>query len=280
MDALMQANKPDPNSALLRASLALMGGRGKGIGGALADIGAAGGIGLDAFEKSKAAHQRAQELGLKSKFELAKGDKKYADELGDAAVREDRVAANLYKTGLQNATQNRRYGEMSVDQAMDARLAAMRASDDSRLRELGLDRREVNRGRRESELAERQAFQARTQTYRNLLGVISKVNAAIDKDFDPSVYKNDPMYQSVKAGKGEGAADAWAREQAREEAQNRALVEAGSSPEEFAELSSLIKRQAGIAGVTPSAPAPAPTAGPQKGDYVYDSKTGKSVQIK
>ena len=280
MKALMEANKPDPNSALLKASLALMGGRGKGIGGVLADVGAAGGIGLDAFEKSKAAHQRAQELGLKSKFELAKGDKKYADELADAAVREDRVAANLYKTGLQNAMQTRRYGEISVDQAMDARLAAMKAAEDSRLREMGINSREDRRDRQASELAAKQEFQARTQTYRNLLGVIGKVNSAIDKDFDPSVYKNDPMYQSVKAGKGQGAADAWAKEQARKEAQNRALVEAGSSPEEFAELSRLIKRQAGIAGVTPAASAPAPAAGPQKGDYVYDSRTGTSVQIK
>jgi hypothetical protein len=280
MKALMEANKPDPNSALLRASLALMGGRGKGIGGALADIGAAGGIGLDAFEKSKAAHQRAQELGLKSKFELAKGDKKYADELADAAVREDRVAANLYKTGLQNAMQTRRYGEISVDQSMDARLAAMKAVEEARLREMGINSREDRRDRQASELAAKQEFQARTQTYRNLLGVIGKVNSAIDKDFDPSVYKNDPMYQSVKAGKGQGAADAWAKEQARKEAQNRALVEAGSSPEEFAELSRLIKRQAGIAGVTPAASAPAPAAGPQKGDYVYDSRTGTSVQIK
>jgi hypothetical protein len=280
MKALMEANKPDPNSALLRASLALMGGRGKGIGGALADIGAAGGIGLDAFEKSKAAHQRAQELGLKSKFELAKGDKKYADELADAAVREDRVAANLYKTGLQNAMQTRRYGEISVDQSMDARLAAMKAVEEARLREMGINSREDRRDRQASELAAKQEFQARTQTYRNLLGVIGKVNSAIDKDFDPSVYKNDPMYQSVKAGKGQGAADAWAKEQARKEAQNRALVEAGSSPEEFAELSRLIKRQAGIAGVTPAASAPATAAGPQKGDYVYDSRTGTSVQIK
>jgi hypothetical protein len=280
MKALMEANKPDPNSALLKASLALMGGRGKGIGGVLADVGAAGGIGLDAFEKSKAAHQRAQELGLKSKFELAKGDKKYADELADAAVREDRVAANLYKTGLQNAMQTRRYGEISVDQSMDARLAAMKAAEDSRLREMGINSREDRRDRQASELAAKQEFQARTQTYRNLLGVIGKVNSAIDKDFDPSVYKNDPMYQSVKAGKGQGAADAWAKEQARKEAQNRALVEAGSSPEEFAELSRLIKRQAGIAGVTPAASAPATAAGPQKGDYVYDSRTGTSVQIK
>ena len=280
MKALMEANKPDPNSALLRAGLALMGGRGKGIGGVLADVGAAGGIGLDAFEKSKAAHQRAQELGLKSKFELAKGDKKYADELADAAVREDRVAANLYKTGLQNAMQTRRYGEISVDQSMDARLAAMKAAEDSRLREMGINSREDRRDRQASELAAKQEFQARTQTYRNLLGVIGKVNSAIDKDFDPSVYKNDPMYQSVRAGKGQGAADAWAKEQARKEAQNRALVEAGSSPEEFAELSRLIKRQAGIAGVTPAASAPATAAGPQKGDYVYDLKTGTSVQIK
>jgi hypothetical protein len=102
------------------------------------------------------------------------------------------------------------------------------------------------------------------------------------RDFDPSVYKNDPMYQSIKAGKGTGAAEAWAREQARKEAQNRALVEAGSSPEEFAELNRLITGKAGIARLptTPSASAPAPTAGPQKGDYVYNIKTGKSEQIK
>ncbi len=281
MDALMQANKPDPNSALLKASLALMGGRGKGIGGALADIGAAGGIGLDAFEKSKAAHQRAQELALRSKFELAKGDKKYADELGDAAVREDRVAANLYKTGLQNATQNRRYGEMSVDQAMDARLAAMRASEDSRLREASINARETRREQRESDLAAKQEFQAQSQRYNHLLGAVRNANKVVDsRDFDPTVYKNDPMYQSIKAGKGPGAAEAWAREQARKEAQNRALVEAGSSPEEFAELNRLITRKAGIAGITPATSAPAPTAGPQKGDYVYDSRTGTSVQIK
>jgi hypothetical protein len=281
MKALMEANKPDPNSALLKASLALMGGRGKGIGGALADIGAAGGIGLDAFEKSKAAHQRAQELGLKSKFELAKGDKKYADELADAAVREDRVAVNLYKTGLQNAMQTRRYGEISVDQAMDAQLAAMRASEDSRLREAGLERRETNRERRESELATRQELQAQLQRYRSLQSAINNANKVVDsRDFDPTVYKNDPMYQSIKAGKGPGAAEAWAREQARKEAQNRALVEAGSSPEEFAELNRLITRKAGIAGITPATSAPAPAAGPQKGDYVYDSRTGTSVQIK
>jgi hypothetical protein len=278
---MIQAGKPDPNTSLLKASLALMGGRGKGIGGALADIGAAGGIGLDAFERSKAAHQRSQELALKSKFELAKGDKKYADELGDAAVREDRVAANLYKTGLQNATQNRRYGEMSVDQAMDAQLAAMRASEDSRLREAGLERRETNRERRESELATRQELQAQLQRYRSLQSAINNANKVVDsRDFDPTVYKNDPMYQSIKAGKGPGAAEAWAREQARKEAQNRALVEAGSSPEEFAELNRLITRKAGIAGITPATSAPAPTAGPQKGDYVYDSRTGTSVQIK
>jgi hypothetical protein len=281
MNALMEANKPDPNSALLKASLALMGGRGKGIGGALADIGAAGGIGVDAFERSKAAHQRSQELALKSKFELAKGDKKYADELGDAAVREDRVAANLYKTGLQNAMQTRRYGEISVDQAMDARLAAMRASEDSRLREAGLERRETNRERRESELATRQELQAQLQRYRSLQSAINNANKVVDsRDFDPTIYENDPMYQSIKAGKGPGAAEAWAREQARKEAQNRALVEAGSSPEEFAELNRLITRKAGIAGITPATSAPAPAAGPQKGDYTYDSKTGKSVQIK
>jgi hypothetical protein len=281
MKALMEANKPDPNSALLKASLALMGGRGKGIGGALADIGAAGGVGLEAFEQAKARHQRAQELGLKSKFELAKGDKKYADELADAAVREDRVAANLYKTGLQNAMQTRRYGEISVDQAMDARLAAMKAAEDSRLREMGINSREDRRERRESELAAKQEFQAQLSRYRSLQAAINNANKVVDgRDFDPTVYKNDPMYQSVKAGKGQGAAEAWAREQARKEAQNRALVEAGSSPEEFAELNKLITRRAGIAGVTPAASAPAPAAGPQKGDYVYDSRTGTSVQIK
>ena len=281
MDALMAAGKPDPNSALLKASLALMGGRGKGISGALADVGAAGGIGLDAFEKSKAAHQRAQELGLRSKFELAKGDKKYADELADAAVREDRVAANLYKTGLQTAMQTRRYGEMSVDQAMDARLASMKASEDARLRERGIEAREGRRDRQASDLASRQELQAQLQRHRSLQAAINSANKVVDgRDFDPTVYSKDPMYQTIKAGKGAGAADAWAREQARKEAQNRALVEAGSSPEEFAELNKLITRRAGIAGVTPAASAPAPAAGPQKGDYVYDSKTGTSVQIK
>ena len=283
MNALMEANKPDPNSALLKASLALMGGRGKGISGALADIGAAGGIGLDAFEQAKARHQRAQELGLRSKFELAKGDKKYADDLADAAVREDRNAINLYKAGLQTAMQTRRYGETAVDQSMDARLAAMKASEDARLRERGIEAREDRRDRQASDLASRQELQAQLQRYRSLQAAINNANKVVDgKDFDPSIYKNDPTYQTVKGSKGTGAAEAWAREQARKEAQNRALVEAGSSPEEFAELNRLITRKAGIAGVAPaaSAPASAPAAGPQKGDYYYDQKTGTSVQVK
>jgi hypothetical protein len=281
MNALMEANKPDPNSALLKASLALMGGRGKGISGALADIGAAGGIGLDAFEQAKARHQRAQELGLRSKFELAKGDKKYADDLADAAVREDRNAINLYKAGLQTAMQTRRYGETAVDQSMDARLAAMKASEDARLRERGIEAREDRRDRQASELAAKQEFQAQLSRYRSLQAAINSANKVVDsKDFDPTIYKNDPTYQTVKGSKGPGAAEAWAREQARKEAQNRALVEAGSSPEEFSELNRLITRRAGIAGVTPAAPASAPASGPQTGDYYYDQKTGTSVRIK
>jgi hypothetical protein len=146
---------------------------------------------------------------------------------------------------------------------------------------MGINSREDRRERRESELAAKQEFQAQLSRYRSLQAAINNANKVVDgRDFDPTVYKNDPMYQSVKAGKGQGAAEAWAREQARKEAQNRALVEAGSSPEEFAELNKLITRRAGIAGVTPAASAPAPAAGPQKGDYVYDSRTGTSVQIK
>jgi hypothetical protein len=268
MDAMIQAGKPDPNTSLLKASLALMGGRGKGIGGALADIGAAGGIGLDAFERSKAAHQRSQELALKSKFELAKGDKKYADELGDAAVREDRVAANLYKTGLQNATQNRRYGEMSVDQAMDARLAGMRSAEEARLREMGLDRREAAR------LASENTRYQRSEDA-NKRAVMSQLHRSIDqftksKEMEPYIEaeKAKPEYKmKVKAGDRAGA-DAWAAEQARKKVVGETLATHGVSPEEY------IRFSRGVGGLplqpTASPAAPASAAVPSKG-YVLDS---------
>ena len=263
MKALMEANKPDPNSALLRASLALMGGRGKGIGGALADIGAAGGIGLDAFEKSKAAHQRAQELGLKSKFELAKGDKKYADELADAAVREDRVAANLYKTGLQNAMQTRRYGEISVDQAMDARLAAIKAGEEARLREKGIDSREAVR------LASENARYQRSEDA-NKRAVMSQLHRSIDqftksKEMEPRIdaERSKPEYRmKTKAGDRAGA-EAWAAEQARKKVIEEILATHGVSPEEY------IRFSRGVGGLplqptaSPAAPSSAPV--PPKG---------------
>jgi hypothetical protein len=280
MQALNEANKPSEKSARDKAFLALMTGRGRGLSGAIGDIAAAGGIGLDAYTAAQSKHEEAQRLMLKSKLELAKGNKQYADQIADAAVREDRNAASLHRQAKQLAYQNYQTGIRSVDQAMDARLAIERSIEDSRLREAGLDRRENDRARQASELASKQEFQAQTQTYRSLLGAINRVNSAIDKDFDPTVYKNNPTYQDIKIQQGSNAADAWAKEQARKEAQNRALVEAGSSPEEFAELSRLIKRQAGIAGVAPSTPAAPSPAAPAKGDYVYNPKTGKSEQIK
>ena len=267
MNALMEANKPDPNSALLKASLALMGGRGKGISGALADIGAAGSIGLDAFEQAKARHQRAQELGLKSKFELAKGDKKYADELADAAVREDRVAANLYKTGLQTAMQNRRYGEMSVDQAMDARLASMKAVEEARLREMGLDRREAAR------LAAENTRYQKTEDA-NKRSLMSQLHRSIDqftksKEMEPRIEaeQNTPEYKMrVKAGDRAGA-EAWAKEQARKKVIEETLATHGVTPEEYMRFS---RGVGGLSPQMPSAAAPASASVPSKG-YVLDS---------
>jgi soluble lytic murein transglycosylase-like protein len=268
MDAMLQAGRPDPNTSLLKASLALMGGRGKGIGGALADIGAAGGIGLDAHQAALAKHQEAQRLALKSKFELAKGDKKYADELADAAVREDRVAANLYKTGLQNATQNRRYGEMSVDQAMDARLAAMRSAEEARLREMGLDRREAAR------LASENTRYQRSEDA-NKRAVMSQLHRSIDqftksKEMEPYIEaeKTKPEYKmKVKAGDRAGA-DAWAAEQARKKVVGETLATHGVSPEEY------IRFSRGVGGLplqpTASPATPASASVPPKG-YVLDS---------
>jgi hypothetical protein len=240
-----------------------MGGRGKGIGGVLADVGAAGGIGLDAFEKSKAAHQRAQELGLRSKFELAKGDKKYADELADAAVREDRVAANLYKTGLQNAMQTRRYGEISVDQAMDARLAAIKAGEEARLREKGIDSREAVR------LASENARYQRSEDA-NKRAVMSQLHRSIDqftksKEMEPRIdaERSKPEYRmKTKAGDRAGA-EAWAAEQARKKVIEEILATHGVSPEEY------IRFSRGVGGLplqptaSPAAPSSAPV--PPKG---------------
>lgn len=277
MNALMEAGKPDPNAALLKASLALMGGRGKGISGALADIGAAGGVGLDAFEKSKAAHQRAQELGLKAKFELAKGDKKYADELADAAVREDRNAVNLYKSGMQTAMQARRYGEMSVDQAMDARYAAMKAAEEARLRELGLDRREAARLAAENTRYQREED-------KNKRTLVSQLHRSIDsftksKEMEPLIQneRDTPDYQVIKKSKGVSAADAWAAEQARNKAIDSTLAAHGITREEYMRFS---RGLGGLPAALSPAASSAPSIGAQSGDYVYNPKTNRVEPIK
>lgn len=256
MDALLASGKPDTermgkenfNNSLLKASLALMTGRGKGIGGALADLGAAGGIGVDQYAAGKRnidfaeqKHREAQLLGNKSKLELAKGDKKYADELADAQVRQDRIAANAHKAGIAQIQQSRRLSEQSLDQASDAQLRGVMGVETARIKEAGQERRD-NEGRtRADNLAKQQEFKAMMDKYRMLSSAVTKAVAEAESTYLPLNKPGAPT-----------------REQVIEEARRRVLLSMDSSPEEYSELSRLLREKAGIKTLSSPAPAAAP----------------------
>jgi hypothetical protein len=256
MDTLLASGKPDTermgkenfNNSLLKASLALMTGRGKGIGGALADLGAAGGIGVDQYAAGKRnidlaeqKHREAQLLGNKSKLELAKGDKKYADELADAQVRQDRIAANAHKAGIAQIQQSRRLSEQSLDQASDAQLRGVMGVETARIKEAGQERRD-NEGRtRADNLAKQQEFKAMMDKYRMLSSAVTKAVAEAESTYLPLNKPGAPT-----------------REQVIEEARRRVLLSMDSSPEEYSELSRLLREKAGIKTLSSPAPAAAP----------------------
>ena len=71
MRALTKSSEPSGKDAINKGLLDLMTGRGRGLSGAIGDMAAAGGIGLDAYTAAQSKHQEAQRLMLKSKLDIA-----------------------------------------------------------------------------------------------------------------------------------------------------------------------------------------------------------------
>jgi hypothetical protein len=227
---------------------------------------AAGGIGLDAYTAAQSKHQEAQRLMLKSKFELAKGDKQYADQLADAAVREDKTAAGLYKAGLQTAQQNRRSGQMAVDQSMDARLATEREiarGEQSYAREASraaaADKKETDRNNKTEEANKR--------------AVLGQLHRSIDqftrsKEIEPYIEaeRSTAEYRMKSKAGDRAGAEAEAMQRARSKVIRETLAAHGISPEEYTAYA----RGIGGLPVQPGfSAAPAASSVPPKG-FVLD----------
>jgi hypothetical protein len=266
MRALTQSSEPSEKSARDKVFLALMLGRGQGLSGAIGDIAAAGSIGLDAYTAAQSKHEEAQRLMLKSKFELAKGDKQYADQLADAAVREDRNASSLHKAGLQAAQQGRRSNQMAVDQSMDARFAIEKSIEESRLREMGLDRREAAR------IATENTRYQRSEDA-NKRAVLGQLHRSIDqftrsKEMEPYIKaeRSTAEYKMKSKAGDRAGAEAEAMQRAKNKVIQETLAAHGFSLEEYTAYA----RGIGGLPVQPGvSAAPAASSVPSKG-FVLD----------
>lgn len=129
MEAMLAQQAPDTegrkkdefNKSLLNASLALMGGRGKGISGFVADLGGAARIGvqgyesgMDAVRKAEEEHKRSLMLGEKYKYEMSKGNKKLADEAMDASNVAEQNSIRLHRLGATEIAKARAAGMQNV----------------------------------------------------------------------------------------------------------------------------------------------------------------------
>jgi hypothetical protein len=129
MEAMLAQQAPDTegrkkdefNKAMLNASLALMGGRGKGFSGFVSDVGGAARVGvqgyeagMDAVRKAEEEHKKSLLLGEKYKYEMSKGNKKLADEAMDASNVAEQNAIRLHRAGQTEIAKARAAGMQNI----------------------------------------------------------------------------------------------------------------------------------------------------------------------
>lgn len=271
MDQMLAGMKPDTekmsssnaNEALLKASLLLMGGRGKGISGALADVGAAGNLGLEAYKEGKRHIQnaqrdydRAQMLGEQEKFKLAKGDYDAANDAATQSTRLYRTAMTEYNKGRETIARDHAANLRAVDQDFDARWKMY--YEQARLNKL--DEREARRIADQKALDERRLAAEEGRQQRNMLDAASRAMTkaqskdVIDRYADE--YRNSPEYRQMRDAKNP-AREQYAMEYARKKALSEALAQEGITEQQYQELR---RRQAGLGSLPQSAPAPAQAA--------------------
>lgn len=257
MDAMIAGAKPDPNSDLLKASLALMTGRGKGISGALADIGAAGGIGVDAFEKSRSAYQRAQQLGEQEKFKLAKGDYDAANDAATQKSRLFRTAMTEYNKGREAIAKDHATNLRAVDQDFDARWKMF--YEDARLKRM--EDKDARRYADQSALNERQTKAIEERNRRSALDAVSRAMKAAQSSDNIERFASEasqtPEYKRLREAKDRAGKERYVREFAQQKALESALASEGISLAEYQEIR---RGQAGLGSIPRSAPAQAAPA--------------------
>jgi hypothetical protein len=299
MNSLIEKMRPDAegirgqnrSNSIIQAGLAMMQARGgPGFAGGLAGIAGGAQRGLNQYQEGDRnlqgqlqKHQAFEMEGIKNELGMRKDDLRYAQGMVEQARKEFGTKSREFRAAEANAERVRQEYIDSFLKNKDLRRREAEAisrdayNQQKLLAAIGRNNSGGGAGNSKEEL--RAATTRFNQIQNDIRAVDKRINS---KDFDPFSYSKDPTYQQIKTQKGRDAADAWARKQAKEAELAEVFRMHGSSPEEFMDLGRVITGKAGIARLptTPSAPAPAPTAGPQKGDYVYNMKTGKSEQIK
>jgi len=272
MDAMLAGMKPDTekmsssnvNESLLKASLALMGGRGKGITGALADIGAAGGIGVDAYSRGRANIQNAQRdfdkarmLGEQEKFKLAKGDYDAANDAATQSTRLYRTAMTEFNKGRDIIARDHATNLRAVDQDFDARWKMF--YEDARLKRM--EEKEARRYADQSALAEKQTKLIEERNRRAALEAVSRAMKTAQSSDNIERFASEaaltPEYKLLKEAKDKAGAERYVREYAQQKALESALASEGMSLAEYQELR---RGQAGLGSIPRSAPAQASPA--------------------
>lgn len=272
MDAMLAGMKPDTekmsssnvNESLLKASLALMGGRGKGITGALADIGAAGGIGVDAYSRGRANIQNAQRdfdkaqmLGEQEKFKLAKGDYDAANDAATQSTRLYRTAMTEFNKGRDVIARDHATNLRSVDQDFDARWKMF--YEDARLKRM--EEKDARRYADQSALNERQTKAIEERNRRSALDAVSRAMKAAQSSDNIERFASEasqtPEYKRLREAKDRAGQERYVREFAQQKALESALASEGISLAEYQELR---RGQAGLGSIPRSAPAQASPA--------------------
>jgi hypothetical protein len=145
--------KDEFNKAMLNASLALMGGRGKGFSGFVSDVGGAARVGVQGYEAGMDAVRRAEEEHKKSllltekyKYEMSKGNKKLADEAMDASNVAEQNSTRLYRAGLTDIAKARAAGMQNIGSTVSSleRTERDRLRAESEARKLDLQADKLN----------------------------------------------------------------------------------------------------------------------------------------
>ena len=272
MDAMLAGMKPDTekmsssnvNESLLKASLALMGGRGKGITGALADIGAAGGIGVDAYSRGRANIQNAQRdfdkarmLGEQEKFKLAKGDYDAANDAATQSTRLYRTAMTEFNKGRDIIARDHATNLRAVDQDFDARWKMF--YEDARLKRM--EDKDARRYADQSALNERQTKAIEERNRRAALEAVSRAMKTAQSSDNIERFASEasqtPEYKRLREAKDRAGQERYVREFAQQKALESALASEGISLAEYQELR---RGQAGLGSIPRSAPAQAAPA--------------------